>query len=205
MTDDTSIKFYGMPHLVGKTVQACVGGLDCGDYVVDFAGSITVPFGSDEQGLMTAAYLTSLDGYEGEQATPVKLYIDGALRTIVVPVVIGLGYTSDGQGLRPVSANDLAQRTHGLGRIRRAHYYSALLHNTVKISFGTDFASLDPSAFTTGNDGETTLPHTTLYSGVYRGVLTDQSSYDSMLAWRVTRPWPATVCATGTFLVASEG
>lgn len=204
MASDTQLTLYGLWHLAGQTVQASIGGLDCGDYVVAADGSITVPFGSDDQGLMTPQYLASLDGYEGEQATPIKLYVDDTLQTITVPVVIGLGYTSDGQTLRPVNPNDLMLRTHGLGKLRRAHYYSVLLHNAVEISFGTDFSSLDPALLTT-TDGETANPHTSLYSGVYRGTLTDQSGYDSMLAWRVDRPWPATVCATGTILVAGDG
>jgi hypothetical protein len=203
MASDTSITFYGLPHLTGSIVQACVGGLDCGDYTVSEEGSVTVPFGSDAQGLMTPQYLVSLDGYEGEQATPIRLYVDDEQITIVVPVVVGVGYQSDGQILRPAARGDLARRTDAIGKVRRAHEFAVLLDNVGAISFGTDFSTIDAAEFKTA-DGETDLPSTTLYSGVYRGILTDEYGYDSMLCWRVDRPWPATVCAAGVYLVAEE-
>lgn len=202
MASDTEITFHGMPHLVGKTVQACVGGLDCGDYVVDSSGAISVPFGSDDGGLMTPQYLAGLDGFAGEQATPCKFYVDDVLVTVTVPVVIGQKYTSDGQILRAATKEDFSRRTDALGKNRRAHEFGVLLHNVVEISFGTTFDNLDPARFT--SDGETATPQTTLYSGVYRGLLTDDYGYDSMFAWRVDRPWPATVCAVGVYLVAED-
>ncbi len=203
-SSDTSLMFYGMWHLAGKTVQASIGGLDCGDYTVAADGSIEVPFQSDEQQLMTPAYLVGLDGYAGENVATASFYLDDVLHTVRIPVFIGLGYTSQGQGMRPASADETGVRlANALGRTRRSHWCAALLQNSMKISFGTDFNELD-EAVLTREDGVTAWPQAQLYSGVYRGIIEDKYSYDSMLAWQIDRPWPATVCAVSSMLKADE-
>lgn len=198
---DTTLTIYGMYHLAGETVQVSIGGLDMGDYEVSAIGSVDVDFESDDQGLMTPQYLLSLDGYDGEHAAEMTFYVDDVLETVIVPVVIGKQYTSDGQGLRPFGREPGSADT---GRVRRTHEFAALLHNTVEISFGTDFDDLDAVQLTSNDDGETDYPQTSLFSGVYRAVLTDGYSYDSMLCWRVDRPWPAVVCSVSAFLVAEN-
>ena len=60
----TSVQFYGMEYLVGKTVSVWAGGLDLGDYTVATDGSVTVPVGSTSTtypglALFTDAFLTS--------------------------------------------------------------------------------------------------------------------------------------------------
>lgn len=56
----TGVTIYGYwPH-IGKTLSVVLGGLDLGDYVVAADGSITVPYGSDPDGLFTADYLADL-------------------------------------------------------------------------------------------------------------------------------------------------
>lgn len=206
MASDTAITFWGFSHLVGKTVQACVGGLDCGDHVVDTDGSITVNLETDNE-LLTASYLQSLDGFEGEQAVSVSMTIDGTPTTITIPVVIGIGYTSRGQLLRPEVQADVRSPTgSGLGKKRRTHQYAALLSNTGvgAVSVGTDFdRTLYDISFK--DETETTVPATELISGVYWSSNIDDSySFDSMLGWEITRPLPATVCAVQQFIETSE-
>lgn len=206
MASDTEITLYGFFHLVGKTVQACIGGLDCGDYTVDTDGSVTVPFVTGNA-LFTAAYLASVDGYAGEQAVSVTYYLDDVLTTVTVPVVIGVGYTSRGQLLRPEVPADVRSPTgSGLAKMKRTHQYGLLLSNTGvgAVSVGTDFTRTMYD-ITFKDDTDTTVAATEMISGVYWSSNIDDSySFDSMLGWEITRPLPATVCATQQFIETSE-
>jgi hypothetical protein len=57
----TNVIFYGLWHILGRTVGVYIAGLDCGDYVVATNGSVTVPFGACD-GLFTLAFLESVSG-----------------------------------------------------------------------------------------------------------------------------------------------
>lgn len=176
-----------------------------GDYTVDTDGSITVTFGSDDDGVMTASYLASLDGYAGEQAATCSFYLNDVLTTVTVPVVIGQGYTSEGQTLRPATQNDLQSPSGaGLGKTRRAHWFAALLNNTHGVKFGTDFSNTLVTARLAGADGETLLTALQLYSDVYVSTLNDDYSQDSMITWYIARPYPVTVCSISAFLHGAE-
>lgn len=201
---DTHITLYGMWHLIGETVQVSICGLDCGDYTVSDLGAVTVPLESDDQGLLTAAYIYALDGYTGEHKATITLYVDNVQQTVTVPVFIGMQYTSQGQTLRPATREDVRFAPgNALGVTRRSHEFGVLFHNVVEVSFGTDFDDLDLVEIKQ-DDGETAQAQDVLYSGVYRAVLTDPYSYDSMLAWEIDRPWPATICAVSAFLIAEH-
>lgn len=205
MATDTGLKFYGMWYLAGQTVTAQIAGLDCGDYVIDATtGSITVPFGSDTGGLMTAAYLATLSTYVGEQAVTLSYTLNSATQTVTIPVVIGLAYTTQGQRLRAATAEDIKSNIGAaLAKLRRTEIAGVLLTNTIGISVGTDFSTLEAMVLP-GTDGETALPATSMFTGVAKINLTDGHSFDSMFCWQVTRPWPCTVCATSSFLHAEE-
>jgi hypothetical protein len=193
-----------MWYLTGKMVSAQIAGLDCGDYTVATDGSISVGFGSDSGGLFTANYLASLSPYTGEQAASVTFVLNGLTFTQTVPVVIGLPFTSQGQRLRPATADDIKSPVGAaLGKVRRTEIAAFLLSNTVGISAGTDFDNLEALVLP-DVDGETALPATSLFTGVVRLNLTDNHSYDSMLCWQVSRPWPCTVCAASSFLHTEE-
>lgn len=87
MADASQIQFFGLTELVGRTVTAWVAGLDCGDYVVDSVGSITVPMGSDPDGLLTAQYL-----YDLYSANSTTLYISAATASgVVLPISLTQG------------------------------------------------------------------------------------------------------------------
>lgn len=116
-----------------------------------------------------------------------------------VPAAIGYGYASQGQILRPIHPQEAgAANGPALGKTRRSHQLAALLQQTQGISFGTDFTKVHTAELKT--KGGTNYALTALYSGVQWGALEDDYSFDSMVCWQVTRPYPATVCALGPFL-----
>lgn len=115
------------------------------------------------------------------------------------PFVVGFTYTSDGQIVRPVHPNEAgAANGPALAKTRRAHQFAAVLHKTRGVSFGTQFTKLRPVKMTT--EGGTQLTLLQLYSGTYWDTLEDKYTFDSMLCWRTTRPYPTTVLAVGNFL-----
>lgn len=205
MATDSGLTFYGMWYLGGQTVSATIAGIDMGDYVVDSTlGSVTIPFGSDTGGLMTAAYLATLPAFTGEQAVTFSYTLNNVLTTVTQPVVIGMPYTTQGQRLRAATAEDIKSPVgNALGKVRRTEIATVLLTNTIGLSVGTDFTKLEAMVLP-GADGETQLPATSMFTGAARILLTDDYTYDSMFCWQVTRPWPCTICATSSFLHAEE-
>jgi hypothetical protein len=96
--------------------------------------------------------------------------------------------------VRPIAPADTGARNGpALGKTRRNHQYSVLVCNTANIKFGSDFSALYPALFRQA-DGNPIAPLTT-YSGVHHDTLQDDYSYDGMVAWRVSRPWPANISA----------
>jgi len=177
----------GLWHLNGKTVQVFAGGCDCGDQgdvnkITDFVvtnGSIFVPYGDgisagSGQGQFTAALVATLS---------------------LSQIVVGFTYNSDGQIVRRIEPVETGARNGpALGKLRRIHRYAALLSNTLGISFGETFDDLFPAQFRL-DDEETTIPPLTTFSGVHQDSLECDYSYDAMLCWRVSRPYPANVVA----------
>ncbi len=205
MATDAGIQLYGFWYLVDQTVAVQIAGLDCGNYVVSFTdGSIIVPFGSDAGGLMTATYLAGLPTYVGEQAANISFVLDTITTTVTVPVVVGPVFTTQGQRLRAATAEDTKSPIGAAtGKLRRTDIATVLLSNTVGVSVGTNFATLEAMVLP-GTDGETAVPATSMFTGVARINLTDDYTYDSMFCWEVSRPWPCTVCATSSFTHTSE-
>jgi hypothetical protein len=122
---------------------------------------------------------------------------DGVVWT--VPAAIGFTYTSQGQILRPIAPQETgAQNGPALGKTRRTHMFAALLQQTQGISFGTDFTKMRVGRLRSGGGSPFAL--TTLYSSILQDNLEDDYSFDSMLCWQITRPYPATVCTLGAFL-----
>lgn len=115
------------------------------------------------------------------------------------PFVVGYTYTSDGQIVRPIAPQEAgAANGPALAKTRRAHQMTALMHKAKGVSFGTDFTKLH--AATLASPGGTALTPLQLYSGTYWNTLEDNYSFDSMICWRITRPYPTTVLAIGSFL-----
>lgn len=201
MTD--SVTIWGLHHVVGRKVAAFIAGLDCGDYTVQADGSITVPFGSDPDGLLGVQSLAWADGFVGDQACQVSLTDGVDTLNLVVPVVIGYTYTSRGQILR--AATESASKSPqgpALGKTRRTHMLSALLYQTGGISFGTSFAQLLPANFR--NLDQTATLYSEPFSGVYWRSTDDGYSFDSQVCWEVKRPYTAVVVSFGAFLETQD-
>lgn len=204
---DTDIILTGYYHLVGKTVAAVICGLDCGDYVVDAAGSITVPLQSDPDGLLTGDYIASFDaGFDrtvyGDATTELQIFA-GANVDVHVPVLVGFPYVSDGQLLRPITEAHLRTKNGpGLGDIRRVYQFAAIFLNAVGVEVGTDFTHLDPVLF--ANDGEVALTKDTLYSGVWQNTLDDDYGFEGAICWRISRPYPCSITALTGFIETQE-
>jgi hypothetical protein len=188
----------GLWHLNGKTVQAFVGGLDCGmqgqgnlnpptytDFTVS-NGTITVGYGDgiaagNGNGLFTQAFCNT--------------FPSGAL-----PIVVGFSFTSQAQLLRPASpAESGARAGPALGKLRRNHRYTFQAVQTNGLSVGTTFTKLDPVLFRT-LQGQVSYPLPQLFSGVVQDVLRDDNSFDGMLCWQVTRPVPCIIAAAGAMI-----
>lgn len=206
MAGDTFITFYGLWHLEGEDVTVSILGLDCGEFTVSAEGSIEVPYGSDAGELLTPQYLidnsNSVSSVENNMTF--NVYNGTTTASVTVPVTIGLGYTSQGQILRPNLASDLRSSFgHGLGKTRRGHMLAALVQDAVAIDFGTDFSStLKPASFS--SDGANVNAEDEPFSGVYQGLLADDYGFDSMLCWQVDRPYACTVSSVSIFLDFEE-
>jgi hypothetical protein len=181
------VTLNGLWHLNGKTVQVFAGGLDCGDPgegnpPVDFLvtnGSVFVPFGDSisvgpGRGLFTADFIAT---------NP--------------PIVVGFTYNSDGQGVRMIAQADTGARIGpAFGNLLQMHRYKVKLVNTLGLSVGADFDKLIACDFMQ-KDESTPIPALTTFSGIHQDTLNSDPSYDDALAWRASRPFPATIVAIG--------
>ena len=167
----------------GKTVTAFIAGLDCGDYTVA-SGSITVPYG---------------DGISG--GTGSGLFTQALVQSFpVLPAIVGFTYNSDGQLVRPIAPAEVGtQAGPGFAKLGREHYAAALLYGCVNgsISFGTDFVTLDPAKLTDAADNP--YPVNQLWNGIWRDQVESIIDFDNMIAFRVSRPFPAFIMAVGGF------
>jgi hypothetical protein len=146
-------------------------------------GKLNVTYGGDPAGLFTSSFVSSYSG--------------------TMPVVVGFTYTSDGQLLRPATPQESGARIGpAIGKKRRLQYITAMLVNTRGISFGTSFSKLNAARLASA--GGTPIAATAMFSGVFRDSLTDDYSYDGMICWRVTRPYPATIAALGGFIQTQD-
>ena len=113
----------------------------------------------------------------------------------------GFSFTSQGQTLRPLSAEDSGARNGpALGKTRRLHQHGALLGATQGISFGTNFTDQIFATNLAAYESGPAIPASSLYNGVVWDTVADDYGYDGMLCWQVTRPVPATVISVEGFL-----
>jgi hypothetical protein len=195
-----SLQLNGLWHLNGKTISVFAGGLDVGDWPVT-NGSLTVPFGDGiNSGPNGTSNLTgpTQPGGGGYLFTPAFVNsFNGAM-----PIIAGFTFESDGQILRPSSQQDSGARNGpAFAKKRRSNEYGIQVVNSQGLSVGTSFTipgEMNPVYFKDAT--EQTIPINQLYSGIHWDSLSDDYSFDSMLAWKITRPYPATVAAIGGFI-----
>ena len=170
------MKCSGLWHLNGKTCTVVCGGYDCGDFAVA-SGSCFVPY-TNSGGIFTQVFATA------------------APQTIV-----GFTYNSDGQLVRAATPQESGARSGpALGKKRRTDHAAWLFVQTQGIKYGVTFANdaagktqLQPANFATA--GGTAYAVNALYSGVWWDTLKGGDDYDSMICWRISRPYPATIAA----------
>ena len=163
----------GLWHLNGKTCSVVCGGYDCGDFAVS-GGQCFVPYDA----ICTQTFAT---------AAPQTL--------------VGFTYNSDGQLVRAIAQQESGARTGpALGKKRRTDHVAWLFVQTQGIKYGVTFANdaagntqLQPANFAT--PGGTPYAVNALYSGVWWDTLKGGDDFDSMICWRISRPYPATIAA----------
>jgi hypothetical protein len=200
MTD--TIVLNSFPYLVGKTVQICLGGLDCGDHVVAADGSVTISYGSDPGGLLTPGYLTSISSGGAYGDSEILINIVDSLSNVTsvyVPCVVGYGYTSRVQLLRNVTEDEMkTKKGPGTGKLARTFKFSLYLWNAVKVKMGTSFDHLMTQKLTHGNR-TTQLASNVPFTGIHEATIDDKTSFDGQLCWQVDRPFPLGVVSATTF------
>lgn len=175
------VDLYGLwPHN-DETVSVFAGGLYLGEFDVE-DGTINLPYGDGVAG--TAASLFTSDF--------VDAYDEGEM-----PVVVGFKFTSQAQVTRPMTPLESGARTGpALGKTRRINKYAAMLVNAIKgtVSFGGRLTgTLYPAIFKEAN-GDQIAPNE-LFTGIHKNTLNDDYTFDGMLAWQISDPYPATIAA----------
>jgi hypothetical protein len=184
-------------------VTVWAGGLDVGDWPVT-NGSVEVPFGdgiNSGPGGTTNTTGPFRPGGGGYLLTPD--YVNSFAGAM--PIVVGFSYECDGQVLRPNSQQESGARNGpAFGKKRLQNMIAMHTVNTQGVEYGTDFIAgrMQPAYFR--NKAGATYPVNQLFSGIFWDTLEDDWSYDGMLAWRVTRPYPVTIAAIGGFLKTND-
>lgn len=120
--------------------------------------------------------------------------------TYTAPTMLGFTFTSDAQILRAIAPAESGSRNGpALAKSRRTQQIGCLMASTQGISFGTDFSHMRVAQLRS-DGGTVLLTKLQLYTGIYWDTIDDTYSFDSMIAWRITRPYPANVLAVGPFL-----
>ena len=123
--------------------------------------------------------------------------------TYTVPVVVGFSYISQGQTLRPDTAEEVRSPTGpGPAKPRRIAQFGALLSGAQGVSFGTDFNKLHAANFKT--KGGTPYTKLQLFSGVYWDALDATYDFDNMLCWQISRPYPCAIASITGFMETAE-
>ena len=199
---NNAVTFYGLFHLNGRIASVFAAGLDCGDYLVE-NGQVTVPLGT----------LDTISGYtfdtpQFDVLQPLASTFTNLTTTIIVvgsgtqykiPCVVGFNYQSQGQLCRPMLAADSGTKNGpGFAKKRKQSRYGINLSGALGVKVGTDFAATLPVPVTSPQQNNP--PYLSMFSGIRRESLKDDYSFDSMLCWQTTRPFPATVTAFGGFI-----
>lgn len=188
-TSGTNVVLSGLHHLNGQTVRVFIAGLDLGTYQV-IADVVTVPYG----GLFTKRWLEMLQSLQldfGDMDCPV----DSLQAT--VPALVGFGFSSRGQLLRPIAQDQTGARTGpAFGKYRRIGKYYALVHNAQDLQLGTDFDHMHSANFRSPGEGRDFTPPA-LYSGIHWDTMDDTDGMDGQICWEVSDAYPLAIMAIG--------
>lgn len=201
---NNAVTFYGLSHLNGRIASVFAAGLDCGDYLIE-NGQVTVPLGTPDN---ISGYTFDIPQFDLLQ--PLISTFESVATTVigtgvqyVIPAVVGFNYQSQGQLCRPMLPADTGARNGpGFAKKRRTSRYGINLAGSLGVQVGTEFSKMIsvPVSSPLGN----TLPYLSMFDGIKRETLKDDLSFDSMLCWQSTRPFPATVTAFGGFITTED-
>ena len=189
------VNLYGLWALEGETVKVILAGLDCGSQYPVLNGTVQVPFASDPDGFLSRRYLTEVTGL-GQDFGNLTTMIDGQCR---VPCLVGFDFISQGQRLRPMTADE-AGRPNGpaLGAFRRNNKFAMLVTNSRNVLIGTTFTRMHTCQF--ASPGGRRYSPTELWNGIFWDTIDDDSTVDGMICWQSSGPFGVNISAIGGYL-----
>lgn len=200
-----AVTFYGLSYLEGKKISVFAAAMDCGDYTVT-NGQVTVPLGTKDAisgQTFDIPQFQTVEAFSADFQDHFVVIIGNGV-TYTIPCVIGFNYQSQGQLCRPMAEADTGARTGpGFGKKRRTSRYAVNLVNSLGVQVGTGFDSTMKPVPMVTNLGKT-LPYLTMFSGIKRETLANDFSFDSMICWQTTRPFPCTVTTLGGFIETTD-
>jgi hypothetical protein len=194
---------YGSGHLAGQLVQLSVCGVYCGLFTVAADGSVVFTFGADPGGIVTPSYLVAHLSEGTDHDVSFQVFDGTTVQTVVVPVLVGLAYTAQGQLIRPTAEASLgAGPGAGLGKTRRAVWGAFLVRDLLALQVGTNFSNMFDVTISTDGMGSLELLNAAdaPYSGVITSPIDDIYGYDSALAWQSNKPYNLVIGAAELFL-----
>lgn len=199
-----NVTFYGLHRFNGRSVSVFAAAMDCGDYVVE-NGQVTVPFGVTDtiSGQSFGLQQMQLLQQYVSEFSMMAVTITGGAKNLTIPCVIGFNYITQVQLCRPLMPADTgAKNGPGFGKRKRTARYAIYLVNSLGVKVGTDFNDTKPVLMTT--PGGKPFSYLATDTGIRRETLKNDFSFDSMLCWQTTRPYPATVATYGGFIETED-
>ena len=187
-----SVTFYGLSYLNGRTVSVWAAAVDCGDYIVE-NGQVTVPLGTVDP---VTGYTFDIPQFKivetyAAQFLDHSTTIVGSGVNYTIPCVIGFNYATQGQLCRPALPIDTgAKNGPGFAKKKKTSRYGINLVNSLGVQVGSDptFQTMFPVPM--ASPMGKTLPYLSAFSGIKRETLSNDFSFDSMICWQTTRPYP---------------
>lgn len=202
----SQVTFYGLDNYEGKKVSVFAAAIDCGDYIVK-DGEITIDLEIVDPVTGWAFNEQSFKLLQPNADEFSELSVTVLWRGITykIPCVIGFNYVSRGQLCRPEMPVDTgAKNGPGFGKKRKTARYAMQVVNAISVRLGTLFSKTKPAPLTKIDAGGKRLNYLETFSGIVRETLDDDFSYDSMLAFEVTRPYPCTITILGGFIETTD-
>jgi hypothetical protein len=209
ITDNNTntLTIYGAWSLgyIGQAASVWLAGLYCGEFVVSLNGTISVPYGSDPENLLTRLYLQESSVGAGTLGAATCDLGAGPGR-YYVPCALGVAFASQGQLVRPQLPDQLrTEGGSGFGKAREVFRYAMLAANSISNTtvIGIDFSDMYNIIFYEADDN-TATSRETMFSGIVTETLNTDFNYDNMICWSIAAPYPLTICALSGFVTAED-
>lgn len=168
-------------------------------------------FGTYVSGGEVRKLVTTIAGLNHLEGQSVDILADGAVqpaKTVTLGKVtieqaatvhLGYGYESDGELLRLEAG---AADGTALGKTRRTHRVGLLLHRSLGLKIGYDFAALDTVTFRKTTDKLTRAPG--LFSGIVSENTDADYDYENNFCFRQSQPLPSTILSIMPQMVTQD-